>query len=546
VSSRSKQPPSKRYRPICSDEESTPASPSADPKHKAPSNINIDSDDVSSCNEETKTPYPSRTPEPKAPSKNYIVTDEPCSSNQRTKSSYPSRTPQHKTPSNEHIDNDFHQSSSNEETKPTSPSGSQKDKAQFRQLLNTTDENEESSFERPLSPVFRSINQQTKSSYPSRTPQHKTPSNEYINSDYQSSSNEETKPTSPSGNPKDEAQFRKLLNTTDEDEDEESSFERPLSPILRSKKQKIKDWQITESGLTTQQAEYLFQDQMGTAIALSTAHTQLDPRRPEYLSEERIQLITNKSQLLSEHIDAFCTILHRKYPHIGGFYRTEWGATLSFPAPDEDLAIQPVHLPGHWVCVSKGFTDKADVEIYDSLHNDEPCNHLLNVISKLLNCKSSFTYINRKATKQNPGDNSCGVYTLAYATGLAFGLNVEQLNFQHQLKLRDHLKKTLGSNSYENRNNPPHLEPFPVDGKRAANNRSVPVKVEVCAKCGKVIDKDSSNQMIMCDGCNHWFHRKCDNVPEDLFKLKHPEWKCSTCKEDKFQFLFNNTTVHVK
>jgi hypothetical protein len=61
------------------------------------------------------------------------------------------------------------------------------------------------------------------------------------------------------------------------------------------------------------------------------------------------------------------------------------------------------------------------------------------------------------------------------------------------------------------------MEPFPVDGRRAANNRNVAVRIEVCGMRGEVLDQQLWNQMIACDNCNIWYHCKSENVPDELF-----------------------------
>jgi hypothetical protein len=71
--------------------------------------------------------------------------------------------------------------------------------------------------------------------------------------------------------------------------------------------------------------------------------------------------------------------------------------------------------------VAKGFTDRADFEIYDSLHYENPSIHLLNTISKPLNCKASFTYLIKKPTKENAVYYNFGVYAFAFVTALCFG-----------------------------------------------------------------------------------------------------------------------------
>ena len=264
------------------------------------------------------------------------------------------------------------------------------------------------------------------------------------------------------------------------------------------------------------QNDELFEDELNIVKQLSVPETQLNPKRPEYLSNEEIELIKHNSELRSSHINAFLTLLTTEFAEYGGLFRTEWGSTNQFPKVEEKKLIQLIHLPGHWVTVAGGFSDNADVVLYDSMVSDEPKqlhNFLLNNVSHLIGCKSSFTLLIAKPSRQ-PDSHSCGVYALAFATALAFGLDPEEENFQNARILRDHLKAILRQKEGS------QFIPFPTSpSKRTKSRRNDIRKIKVCGICGGVHNFDSSNPMIQCDRCKIWFHRKCENIDEHLFEI---------------------------
>ena len=82
--------------------------------------------------------------------------------------------------------------------------------------------------------------------------------------------------------------------------------------------------------------------------------------------------------------------------------------------------------------VGGGFSECSDIVFNDSMINDKPSrpqNLLLNAISQLIGCKSSFKLLITKPSQQ---DNfSCGVFAPAFATALAFRFEPEEVNFNN-------------------------------------------------------------------------------------------------------------------
>ena len=70
-------------------------------------------------------------------------------------------------------------------------------------------------------------------------------------------------------------------------------------------------------------ADQQFEDDIAIVKQLSVPEIHLHPKRPEYLSPEEVDLISMKSELQSQHIDAFSTLLSKKFPHMGGLFRSE-------------------------------------------------------------------------------------------------------------------------------------------------------------------------------------------------------------------------------
>jgi hypothetical protein len=276
-----------------------------------------------------------------------------------------------------------------------------------------------------------------------------------------------------------------------------------------------------------------FIDAIQVAKEMSLADSHIDPKRDEFITKEEVEEMGSKLQ--SQHLNGISTILRRQFPHIGALYGTQWGAMCEFPPATEPLWIQPVHVGiDHWATIAKGYYIDADVVIFDSLISDSVDPKVVKNIASILNTKNSFTYMVMRPTQQRDSV-SCGLYAAAFATALAFGLDPETLDFAPPSELRQHLKQTFLNNL--NLHLPgaePVITPFPYTGKRTSSNRKKIFKVDVCGTCCLPLDIDSSDPMIQCDRCSHWFHRKCQDVPEQMFTSckRKLSWNCSLCADD--------------
>ena len=175
------------------------------------------------------------------------------------------------------------------------------------------------------------------------------------------------------------------------------------------------------------------------------------PTDARLLFIDAIEPITTSSLLTSGHINLAMELISSQFPLIGGLFCTTLGATLEYPAPQEDKWLQIVHDPNakHWVVVAKGFFE-SELSIYDSLQfHPDSREHTVNCIRKL--SPKSKSVIAKLCHKQDD-DFSCGVFSLAFSIALVNNVDPSTLVFDDR-KMRAHL-----IDCFNNR----FLTPFPT------------------------------------------------------------------------------------
>ena len=108
-----------------------------------------------------------------------------------------------------------------------------------------------------------------------------------------------------------------------------------------------------------------------------------------------------------------------------------------------------------------------------------------------------MVYFNRhciKCTCKQRGGSDCGLFSIAFATAICFKINPVAVDFRQE-DLRGHLFMCL-----ENRK----MVPFPSRKKKIENCLSK-VKISVYCECRQI----EIGRMIMCDGCQEWYHQGC-------------------------------------
>ncbi len=220
--------------------------------------------------------------------------------------------------------------------------------------------------------------------------------------------------------------------------------------------------------------------------------------------------------LSDSHIDHAQYLLSSVCPEISGLQTTlvfETDSCKSVQHAKTEL-IQILHVnSNHWVTVSNINCNLNAINVYDSLPNtDLKNNERFNFqLASLLNCNSEAITVSVFCNNKQKSSSDCGVFAIACATSLAFGIAPESQHFVQE-ELRSYLAMCFRVGK---------MMPFPTATLSWSAKPSVCYEVLVCKICrrpGTV--KQILTQCFLCQG---YFHLHCGNGSEADYFL------CSKC-----------------
>ena len=136
-------------------------------------------------------------------------------------------------------------------------------------------------------------------------------------------------------------------------------------------------------------------------------------------------------------------------------------------------------------------------------------------IANLLCCSSSRITARFHKTQSQIGSSDCGVFAIAFATDLAFGLNPASHHYE-QDKFRPHFIQCLKSEQ---------MTPFTSNNIQPGKPKTEYLYV-YCHCC---MPDDGEERMARCTGCKEWYHESCENIPQAVFKDDCNDWICKVC-----------------
>lgn len=169
----------------------------------------------------------------------------------------------------------------------------------------------------------------------------------------------------------------------------------------------------------------------------------------------------------------------------------------------------------HWLTVSNIDCSPNTIKVFDSLstsglQNNDKFNCQL---ASLLNCSSEAITVIIADIKQQEGGSDCGLFAIACATSLAFGIPPETQNFA-QKHMRSHLAKCFTDGV---------MRPFPVLSPSFTHtNTPTYYSFLICDRCRK--PKSTDTPLMQCMLCNKNFHGECDDARETHWFI------CSSCR----------------
>ena len=143
-------------------------------------------------------------------------------------------------------------------------------------------------------------------------------------------------------------------------------------------------------------------------------------------------------------IDAAQTIMKFQFkdsPQINGFQPINFKQnTQHFQQIKTDM-VQILHRgsanSGHWFTVSTLNCEEGSVNIFDNSFNDLD-QESKTQISSILKYEGKTIKFHKIPAQHQVGGTDCGLFAIAFAAALCFGLNPYKICF-HQDKMRDHL-----------------------------------------------------------------------------------------------------------
>ena len=154
------------------------------------------------------------------------------------------------------------------------------------------------------------------------------------------------------------------------------------------------------------------------------------------------QLIVMGDRLTDREINHSQKILKLQFPELNGLRLTLCQETPSNEPTQNWLQIIHCHQREHWITATTIGCNDGMVKVYDSVyrHLDESTKKTLyQVFPNDTKMKVVGT------TQKQTGGKDCGIFAIAFATSLAFGIDVNGTTF-HQEKMRLHLARCFTEN----------------------------------------------------------------------------------------------------
>jgi len=206
-------------------------------------------------------------------------------------------------------------------------------------------------------------------------------------------------------------------------------------------------------------------------------------------------------------------ILTNQYPMLRGFHNTLFGVNLSFPVTKPPF-IQILHVHNnHWITVEA--VTMNFVRVYDSLYNSTDISAQMQ-IAALIRTPEPVIELDIQQTQFQVGSSDCGLFSIAYATDLAYGNNPAAYRYKQEL-FRSHLEISLCNNK---------LLPFPSIEAHALKPKKE--RIRVYCTCHLPYNR-SKSRMAQCLRCKEWYHGDCENIPQKVFSNRNEIWKCQKC-----------------
>ena len=185
----------------------------------------------------------------------------------------------------------------------------------------------------------------------------------------------------------------------------------------------------------------------------------------------------------------------------------------------------------HWIIVSTVRCTPGVVKVYDTMHQNLTPS-LKSIVADLPQTKLKFLTIKYVNVQLQKGGYDCGLLSIASATAICYGKEPEHLLFD-QDQARKHLEA-----AYEQK----VLLPFPASHVRR-KPYILQEKLPIYCSCRQI---DDGRHMIICDGCNEWYHINCIKISPKILEDNSRSWFCQQSCSNKGDYTYTWVASEVK
>ena len=147
---------------------------------------------------------------------------------------------------------------------------------------------------------------------------------------------------------------------------------------------------------------------------------------------------------------------------------------------------------GHWFTISTLNCPEGTVNVFDSMYSDLDHESKSQILSILKHNGSSIKF-HLVPVQRQIGGTECGLFAIAFAVALSFGLNPTKLIFE-QHKMREHLISCFSDKQFSN-------FPFSIN-TNWKRKKQITFKENIFCYC-----RGSYNsEMVQCCQCSEWLH----------------------------------------
>ncbi|XP_065682897.1 uncharacterized protein LOC136071707 isoform X1 [Hydra vulgaris] len=245
------------------------------------------------------------------------------------------------------------------------------------------------------------------------------------------------------------------------------------------------------------------------------------------IPQTEIDTIENNDMLTDISINAAQKILLNQFHMQSGFQDTILGEKYMFREEKNDFVQVLYTGQYHWITISNVNCPADTIFYYDSLFHGQVKDHVKQQICNIYKTKGKILTIHVRKCQQQTNGVDCGIFAIANALNILHKFDIGALSLDKD-KVRKHFIECIKKR---------HFSAFPVCQSKSRFNEEKIITLEISCSCRSnwvwYHAKNTNLHMVQCDMCSEWYHKKCENISDEIFNKINAEksWICLACKK---------------